>query len=256
MRANILYQDDEHMVLTFSDLVTGEGIQSNQMIVIQEGHSAIFDPGGDLTYMPLSMAVAKYVKVKDVDYILASHQDPDIISSLDKWLMYSEAKIVISRLWERFVPHLVPGYMKEKAEGRMISIPDAGMDIPLAHSVIKAVPAHFLHSVGNFHFYDPVSRILFTGDVGASLVDDAPERPVQDFKRHIPKMEGFHRRYMVSNKACRLWVQMVRQMEVDMIVPQHGRPFVGEAMIGRFLDWFEELECGVDLLSADDYALP
>lgn len=256
MKANILFQNDEHMVLTFTDLVTGEGIQSNQMIVIQEGHSAIFDPGGDLTYMPLSMAVAKYVQVKDVDYILASHQDPDIISSLDKWLMYSEAKIVISRLWERFVPHLVPGYMKDKADGRLISIPDAGMDIPLAHSVIKAVPAHFLHSVGNFHFYDPVSKILFSGDVGASLVDAEPERPVQDFARHIPKMEGFHRRYMVSNKACRLWVQMVRTMEVEMIVPQHGRPFVGEAMIGQFLNWFEQMECGVDLLTQQDYVLP
>jgi len=256
MQANILFQNSQHMVLTFTDLVTGEGIQSNQMVIIQEGHSAIFDPGGDLTYMPLSMAITKYVKIKDIDYVIASHQDPDIISSLDKWLMYSNAKIVVSRLWERFVPHLVPGYMKEKAEGRMVAIPDQGMDIPMGHSIIKAIPAHFLHSVGNFHFYDPVSKILFSGDVGASMVDEHPERPVQNFDRHIAKMQDFHGRYMVSNKVCRLWTKMIRKMDIEMIVPQHGRPFQGKEMISKFLDWFEMLECGIDKLTEYHYMVP
>ena len=256
MKANILFDNNEHKVLTFTDLVTGEGIQSNQLAIVQEGHSAIFDPGGDLTYMPLSMAITKYVKVKDIDYVIATHQDPDIVSSLDKWLMYSDAKIVVSKLWERFVPHLVPGYMKQKAEGRIVSIPDQGMNIPLAHSVIKAIPAHFLHSVGNFHFYDPISKILFSGDVGASLVDAEPERPVRDFDKHISKMAGFHQRYMVSNKVCRLWVNMVRTMDVEMMVPQHGRPFVGKEMIGRFLDWFENLECGIDRVNQQYYMVP
>jgi flavorubredoxin len=256
MKANILYDNGEHKVITFTDLVTGEGIQSNQMAIIQEGHSAIFDPGGDLTYMPLSMAITKYVKVKDIDYVMATHQDPDIVSSLDKWLMYSEAKIVVSKLWERFVPHLVPGYMKQKVEGRIIAIPDQGMCIPLAHSMIKAVPAHFLHSEGNFHFYDPISKILFSGDVGASLVDAEPERPVRDFDKHVTKMLGFHQRYMVSNKVCRLWVNMVRTMDIEMMVPQHGRPFVGKEMIGRFLDWFEKLECGIDRVTQHNYMVP
>ena len=47
------------MVLTFSDLVKGTGIQANQMAIFHDGHSAVFDPGGNLTYMPLSMAITK-----------------------------------------------------------------------------------------------------------------------------------------------------------------------------------------------------
>ena len=35
-------------------------------------------------------------------------------------------------------------------------------------------------------------------------------------------MEAFHKRYMASNKACRLWAEMVAQMDVEMLVPQHG----------------------------------
>ena len=256
MKANILYEADNHIVLTFTDLVTGDGIQANQLVIINNGHSAVFDPGGDLTYMPLSMAINKYVRVKDVEYVIATHQDPDIVSSLDKWLMYSDAKVVISKLWNRFVPHLVPGYMKEKGVGRIVSIPDEGANIALGNTTIKALPAHFLHSVGNFHFYDTKSKILFSGDMGASMVDSQPEKPVENFREHTSKMLGFHRRYMVSNKVCRYWVKMVRDLEIDMIVPQHGRPFKGQQIIDEFLTWVEQLECGIDNLYQTHYQIP
>ncbi len=256
MKETILYQSDDHVVLVYNDLVIGEGIQANQLAIVHKKHSALFDPGGDLTYMPLSMAFRKYANIKDIDYIIATHQDPDIVSSLDKWLIYSDASVIISNLWERFIPHLVPGYMREKCVGRLIGIPDQGMDILLGDALIKAIPAHFLHSVGNFHFYDVTSKILFSGDVGASLVNSEPGRPVQDFQRHIGKMLGFHSRYMVSNKVCRLWVQMIRGLDVEIMVPQHGRPFKGKKMISQFLDWFETLECGIDNVSQQNYQIP
>lgn len=167
--------------------------------------------------------------------------------------MYTNCKVVCSRLWERFFPHLVPGYRGKNLEQRILGLPDQGGRIELGRSYIQAVPAHFLHSVGNFHFYDPVSRILFSGDLGASLVDDEPSKPVEDFQAHIPTMEGFHRRYMVSNRACRLWANMARKMDIEMIVPQHGRPFKGKAMVDTFIDWISGLECGVDLMTEADF---
>lgn len=70
--------------------------------------------------------------------------------------------------------------------------------LPLGKTQLFALPAHFLHSEGNFQFYDPISKILFSGDMGASLLGDADVR-VEDFDAHIPTMRGFHQRYMVSN---------------------------------------------------------
>jgi len=256
MNQNVLFDENNHKVIVFTDLVSGEGIQTNQMVIINNGHSAILDPGGDLTYMPLNMAVTRYVKIKDIDLILATHQDPDIVSSLDKWLLYSDAKIVISRLWARFIPHLVPGYMKEKGEGRIIPIQDNGTTIYLGEAKIKAVPAHFLHSVGNFNFYDCTSKILFSGDIGASIGCQDPAQPVNNFRDHVARMDGFHRRYMVSNKVCRMWVNMIRTLDVEMIIPQHGRPFVGREVINEFLDWFEQLECGIDNVFEAQYCIP
>ena len=254
----VLFDNGTHQCLCFDNLVTGEGVQTNQFLIVDNEQYMLLDPGGDLTYTPLSLELSKHIPVQDLTYIFASHQDPDIIAALDKWLLHTKAKVICSRLWARFLPHLTANYLAVShgisTYDRIIALPDRGQSIPLGNSQLKAVPAHFLHSVGNFQLYDPASKILFSGDMGASLVDDA--QPVSDFAAHLQSMEGFHRRYMASNKVCRLWADMVRKMDISMIVPQHGRPFVGPAMINAFLDWISQLECGMDLMGPADYTLP
>lgn len=251
-----LFSAGDHRVVAFNDLVRGDdGVQANQFLVVHGKHSALIDPGGALLYTPLSLALSRYVQPRELTYILASHQDPDVIGSADRWLMYTGAKIVCSRLWGRFVPHSVPHYQQGSGSDRYILLPDAGAEIPLGDSVIKAIPAHWLHSVGNFQFYDPISRILFSGDMGASMVDGKDMQPVTDFASHVASMEGFHRRYMGSNKVMRLWARMVRKLQPAMIVPQHGKPFAKES-IDALLTWAEQLECGLDLVGEAQFAIP
>ena len=79
-----------------------EGIQANQFLIIDHERAAVIDPGGDLTYVPLTMELNKYTRLKNLDYVMASHQDPDIITSMPRWLVYTDAKVVASKLWARF----------------------------------------------------------------------------------------------------------------------------------------------------------
>jgi flavorubredoxin len=152
------------------------------------------------------------------------------------------------------VPHFTTG---KDVSHRIVGIPDQGAQIRLGECKIMAVPAHFLHSEGNFQFYDPVAKILFSGDLGASLVPhELAAQPVTDFASHVRYMEGFHRRYIVSRKIARFWANMVRQLDIDQIVPQHGSRFVGKAAIRDFIAWIEGIECGVDLMTQDNYRLP
>ncbi|MEY1660921.1 MBL fold metallo-hydrolase [Isoalcanivorax beigongshangi] len=254
----VLFDNGEHRCLCFDNLVTGEGVQSNQFLIIDHGDTLLLDPGGNLTYTPLALTLARYIKLEELNYVFASHQDPDIIASLDKWLLHTRAQVICSKLWARFLPHLTANYLATMRDintfERITALPDAGAQIPLGQCKLQAIPAHFLHSVGNFQLYDPVSKILFSGDMGASLVDDA--QPVTDFAAHIPHMEGFHRRYMASRTVTRLWANMVRRMDVAMIVPQHGRPFADPDSINAFLDWIGALPCGIDLLTQQHYQPP
>ena len=255
-----LYNDGKHVCLMFNDLVDDTGsdaVQANQFLIVSDGEGALIDPAGNMTYNALIMSMHRFFPFKQLKYIFASHQDPDIVASLNKWLTATECTLYVSSLWERFLPHLCTA---NRTEGRIIGIPDPGMAIPMRDTDIYAVPAHFLHAEGNFQFYDSKSKILFSGDMGASLVHhdeiDEPITSKAQFQAHLARMEGFHRRYMVSNKVCRFWAQMVRQMDVDMLVPQHGRWFKGKEPIDAFLDWIEDLNCGIDLFTQDHYKMP
>lgn len=250
-----LYNRDGHICLMFADLADDKGavVQANQFMIGREGQVALLDPGGELTFNGINVARHRYFSGKDLTMILASHADPDIVASLNKWMTLTECVLYVPKVWSRFVPHFCNRDYTQRIHG----IPDAGAIISFGSSHLKALPAHFLHSEGNFQFYDPVSKILFSGDLGASLTSSEDiAAPVTDFESHLPAMEPFHRRYMNSNKVCRYWVQMVRQLDIEWIVPQHGRSFKGKAMIERFLQWVENLQCGIDLMTQSHYSIP
>lgn len=252
-----LYNDGNHIVHAFYDLVdenVSQAVQCNQFLVVDDGHGALIDPGGNMTYTGLLMDMQRYFSSKDLTYILASHPDPDIIASVNKWFVASNCKVLISALWTRFVPHFTTG---RDVSRRIVGIPDEGALIPLGQCKIAALPAHFMHAEGNFQFYDPVAKILFSGDLGASLVThEQAANPVHSLASHLPYMTGFHKRYIVTGKVCRFWANMVRRLDIQQIVPQHGNRFVGRQAVKEFIDWIEQLECGVDLMGQNNYQLP
>ena len=252
----LLYDDGIHKCIAYSDLIHESGIQANQFLITHNGRGALLDPGGDLAYEELLTQVSSEVDLAQLDYVLASHQDPDIIASLGRWMNTAQGKLVIPKLWERFIPHVCRPTRSIKMESRIIPVPDEGAVLRLGDAPLVALPAHFLHSEGNLQFYDPVSRILFSGDLGASIVDSDPGETVTDFDAHIPFMIGFHQRYISCNKICRYWANMVRELDIEWIVPQHGRSFKGKEMVSRFIDWIESTECGTDLFTQDNYRLP
>ena len=251
-----LFNQNGHECLMFTDLAdehAGEAVQSNQFLIIDDGTGAIIDPGGNLAYSELYLTMTQHFPPQRLSAILASHADPDIIASLDRWTTSTQAKIYVSKVWERFIPHFCkPG----KTAGRVVGIPDPGMHIPVGNCELIAIPAHFLHAEGNFQFYDPVSKILFSGDLGVSLVGgQIAKQPVTSLAKLLPSMEAFHRRYMVSNKVLRLWADMVSGLDIQMMVPQHGAPLAGPA-IQEFIAWVRDLQCGIDLMGPQNYRIP
>ncbi|HNL79419.1 MAG TPA: MBL fold metallo-hydrolase, partial [Agitococcus sp.] len=82
--AYILFDNGSHKCISFSTLVKGEGVQANQFLIIHDKHAAVIDPGGDLTYTPLTLELMKHIRLQSLDYVIASHQDPDIIASMPR----------------------------------------------------------------------------------------------------------------------------------------------------------------------------
>ncbi len=241
MLHKVLYDDGIHQWIVFArDPDKPESvIDTNEYLIVHSGEAMLLDPGGSEIFPEVLGEISKVIDLSKITNYLCSHQDPDIMSSLPLWMALTpSASVYVSWLWSKFISHFGNSYVEQFRE-----IPDEGMTIKLGEQELVFVPAHYCHSSGNFNLYDPKAKILFSGDIGSALVGHNYPMVVEDFQEHIKYMEGFHRRWMPSNEAKNRWIRRVRNLDINMICPQHGSIMKGND-VGLFLDWFEDLEVG------------
>lgn len=239
MKVQKIYDADHQWYVLGRDPAKGERIiDTNQYLVVNNGQAMLIDPGGIELFSPMLASLTKVIDISSIQILFASHQDPDIISSLGMWdQILNNATVYAPWLWEGFIRHFGMNNLPYEP------IRDGGGSVELGTLELEFIPAHYLHSSGNFNVYDRKARILFSGDIGAALEPvDAPLF-VEDFESHAPKMKAFHQRWMPSERAKRNWIDRVRKLDIDMMMPQHGRIFRCE-QVTQFLDWFERLEVG------------
>ncbi|MCK6412935.1 MAG: FprA family A-type flavoprotein [Azonexus sp.] len=241
-KTETIYQDGSHkwLAIVRDQDRPGYLIDTNEYLVVNGKQGLLLDPGGAEIFPAVFSALSSEFDPSALSAIFASHQDPDTCSSLALWLEFNpEMRCYVSWLWAGFIPHFGGN------SDTFIPIPDEGMDISLNGLPLRAIPAHYLHSSGNFHLYDRQAKILFSGDVGAAVLPAGEEGLfVEKFDTHIRHAEGFHRRWMGSNDAKRRWCERVSQLGIDMLCPQHGAIYRG-ADVQRFINWFDELQVGI-----------
>lgn len=244
----VLYEDDDHKFIWLgAGSRGGDGaIQTMQYLIIDRGRGVLLDPGGVHLFPHVIAAVSRFISIDKIDQIFFSHQDPDVSSGIALWLGVTSAKIYISGLWTRFLPHfgIVDG-------SRVIPIEQAGGALKLQSGAELAfVPSHYMHSPAAFSLYDRRARILFTGDIGAAIFPDGQDVLfVDDFGAHLKYIDGFHKRIIASNIVAKRWVDNVRRLDPSMIAPQHGAVYRGDS-VKAFLDYLAGLRCGSDDLEA------
>jgi flavorubredoxin len=240
-RIQTIFESRDHAwrVIARDPDLPGHIIDTNEYLISCGDRALLTDPGGQEVFPSVFAALSEGFDPRRVEAIFASHQDPDVISSLALWLTFNpQLRCYASWLWGTFIPHFGGD------AGTIIPLPDEGADVPLGRLRLRAIPAHYLHSSGNLHLYDPDARILFTGDVGAALLPPSAQGLfVERFDDHVRHAEGFHRRWMGSDEAKRDWCERVSKLPLDMLCPQHGAIYRG-ADVGRFINWFAELPVG------------
>jgi len=243
----LLLKSDSHAVYYFRDLSPKGAVQANQYLIVDSSEALLLDLGGKIVFNNLLSEVGRVVPINSIKVIFATHHDPDIVSALTSWtVVCPKAKVYLPKLWSRFLPHI---FSKERSWDFIVEVPDEGTEIRLGRTVLKVIPAHYLHSARNFTLYDPASKILFSGDIGSALLP--PEKDadfIDNIEDYLDYMKYFHQTYMASNKACQKWVSLVENLEIEYIAPQHGAIIRGKQNVEKFLQWLKQLKCGVDLL--------
>jgi len=241
-KATTLYENGNHrwQVIARDPERPSHLIDTNEYLITSNSVTMLTDPGGQEIFPAVFAALSEVADPRRVTHVFASHQDPDVISSLALWLaLKPEIKCYTSWLWCTFIPHF------GGSNDTFIPVPDDGMTIDFGGITMSIVPAHFLHSSGNHHLYDPQAKILFSGDVGAALLPpDQDSLFVTNFDQHVRHAKGFHQRWMGSRDARDAWCARAARLDIEMMCPQHGAIYRGKD-VQRFIDWFAELEVGV-----------
>ena len=123
----------------------------------------------------------------------------------------------LSWLWCSFVPHFGGN------NDTFIKIPDAGMPVPLEDLTLEAVPAHYLHSSGNFHLYDKKAK-SFSPAMSAQRSCRRAKTTFTsitsiNFIRHAA---GFHADGWDRTSESQV-LRESRRMEIDMLCPSTAR---------------------------------
>ncbi len=241
MICQTIFKEGDHEWLIFGQdpEMPANVVDTNQVLISNGPNAVLLDPGGIETFPSLLAALSGKFPVDGIDRIFLSHQDPDVASSLPLWLRVCTdgVEVLISEIWADSVTHL-------DASANVTPIPDAGMDLTVGNDLaLRALPAHYLYSPGNFHLYDPAAHMLFSGEVGTAKIPRSEWNGyvVDDFAHHMDYMLAFHQRWMPSQEARDAWLKQIAHLDLEALVPQHGMIFKGDN-VGRFLDWFSGLQ--------------
>jgi Uncharacterized flavoproteins len=221
------------------------------------GHSTSLcvDPGSQFDRAVIEANLSTLLGDGRLDFITVNHQDPDVTGNLPSLCESNPAATVVltEDTW-RLAQHLLV------SPGRLQFPPALSNRAQTLRDGIawNPVPTPFCHFRGALAFYDPESKILFSGDLFGGLN--------QLGRVHLFAEEAdwagiaqFHQIYMPTREVLRYAVRQIRSLRpaVEVIAPQHGHVIAGD-LVPLFLERMENLLVGSDLLAIeldDQYAV-
>lgn len=214
----------------------------------RQGTSICIDPGSQFDWCAIEANLRSLTGDSGLDFITVNHQDPDVTANLPA-LCHSNpaATVMLTEDTWRLVQHLLV------RPGQLHFPPALSSRVQTLRGGIawQPVPTPFCHFRGAMAWYDPESRILFSGDLFGGLN--------QLGRVHLFAEESdwagiaqFHQIYMPSRDVLRYTLRQIRALTpaVQTIAPQHGYVITGD-LVPLFLDRMEELLVGYDLLAME-----
>ena len=238
-----LFHDDQHAVYWLG-IPEDSAFRCNTYMIVDGQEAIIVDPGGHNSFDFIKKRVTQVVPLEKVTALIVCHQDPDVAASMTDWLAIDpNIKIITSVRTNILLPHY------GKSDYTFFNINEDPIWFFPSGRQLRFIESPFLHFPGAFTTYDKISGFLFSGDIWASIDMDW-RLVVEDFNQHELKLSLFHIDYMASNIATRGYVDRLRHLELNAILPQHGS-IIPRKHVQKALEYLRELKCGLDLIYPD-----
>lgn len=129
-----------------------------------------------------------------------------------------------------------------------IEVPDEGMSCFISPGFDLVLVPELFQSEGRFSVYDPVSKMLFTSEIGAAIrPQDQNGVYVDEFVSCLPYVET-SRWQTMRPEHISSWMEAIAKLDVNVLAPRYGPFYRGQA-VKDFLAWFRDLARGNRLMA-------
>lgn len=213
------------------------GLNCNPYLLVEDDEAVLFDPGSVLDIEEVYNNILDIIPLEKIKYVVLHHQDPDFCSGVP-FLEKQGGNFKIVTHWR--TQNLVR-YYGIKSDYYLVNENNFELTLKSGRN-LKFIMTPYLHFPGAITTYDKKSKILFSSDLFGAI---SVTQSLYAGDNYLEKMKTFHEHYMPSNDILRPIMEIFMQMDIDMIVPQHGS--IINRDVKKYIKTLRELECGAFL---------
>jgi diguanylate cyclase (GGDEF)-like protein len=209
-------------------------LQCNPYLLCDGNEYVLFDPGSSLDFKYVLENIKKHVSIDKINYIILSHQDPDLCASVP---LFEKAgfKGKIALHWRTSV---IVHYYGITSEYYLVDEMNFRLDLKSGRR-LEFIHAPYLHFPGAMITYDQQTKVLFTGDLFGSFSN---KWQLYANDQYMESMKTFHEHYMPGNDILKPIMKMLSALDISLIAPQHGS--IIKEKIEDHIIALRDLECG------------
>ncbi|MCX6051207.1 MAG: ATP-binding protein [Campylobacterales bacterium] len=218
-----------------------DSFQCHPYLILNGESCVLIDPGSMLEYDELIAKVETLTSMKNVKYIIAHHQDPDICAAiplLEKIINRDDLQVVTHKRTAALIKHY--GINSE-----YLYISDNSVLQLSNGKILKFLTTPYAHAPGAFVTYDSMTKTLFSSDIFGGLNESWNFYADENY---FEAVKLFHENYMPSREILNYSLNKIQALDIELILPQHGS-IIQKKYISDLIDKLKKLDCGMYISS-------
>lgn len=238
-------------------------LHCNPYLIVEGDRAVLIDGGSRPDFAVVMMKILQTgIDPKKIEALIYQHYDPDLCGSIQNMIDICdnpEIKILSEPSNNIFI-----NYYIERAKHHLLKTIDMVENIfTFQGRTLTFFKTPYCHNPGSFVTYDERTRTLFTSDLFGSFSSkwdlflrldkecftcpDHSNCPNGKDYCPLPDIIDFHRKIMPSGKALRYAMNVLKNIDIDIIAPQHGSILTEKKDIEFMIDTLASLDnVGID----------
>lgn len=242
------------------------GLHCNPYLIIEGEEAVLIDGGNRDDFSTVMLKILRTgLKPSQITRLIYQHYDPDLCGSLPQLeaIINNEALRIISHAENNVFIHYYSA-ITEKLDFREMG---SHFDFATGRR-LEFYTTPYCHHAGSFVTYDTKTKTLFSSDLFGSFdsrwklmleLDESCKTCGNTYEcyRGFPKcpingIVRFHQRIMTSNRALAHSLNIIENLDIDRIAPQHGSIIPTKESIKTVIGHLRALKnVGIDSLSSE-----